>query len=121
MLTFLARSGGATVPLLRASALKSACHLLNTYSVPSRLLSSGEPGKEQQKPTSSAIDTQAQINQVSKGPYAWLLRLMGFYTKEATVVRNSTKLYLNARDQANRPEFCRSLGQFSVLPQVDRN
>ncbi len=41
----------------------------------------------------------------------WLLKSLGFYSNEAVDIRNSAMLYLNAREQAARPEFTRSLGE----------
>ena len=39
--------------------------------------------------------------------FQWLLKAMGYYGKESTIIRNSGILYLNARAVASNPEFLR--------------
>ena len=44
----------------------------------------------------------------------WLLQSLGFYSQESVDIRNSAMLYLNAREQAARPEFIRALGEVAL-------
>lgn len=39
--------------------------------------------------------------------FQWLLKAMGYYGKESTIIRNSGILYLNARAVASNPDFLR--------------
>ena len=39
--------------------------------------------------------------------FQWLLKAMGYFGKESTIIRNSGILYLNARAVASNPEFLR--------------
>jgi len=43
--------------------------------------------------------------------FAWLLKWMGYYGKESTIIRNSGILYLRAREVASSPDF---LQQFEL-------
>jgi hypothetical protein len=83
----------------------------------SRLLSSGDPANN--PPVQQPLRAQFGIKENETGSqWKWLLQSLGFYSKESVNIRSSAMLYLNAREQAARPEFYRSLGNVNSLRSI---
>ena len=88
-------------------AMHSCVARMSAYS---RMMSSGDP------PVQAGQRAQYGLKENEIGSrWKWVLQALGFFSKESINIRNSAMLYLNARDQAARPEFYRTLGPLLSL------
>jgi hypothetical protein len=98
----------ATRSSIAGRLILRSCQIIQPR-IDNRLLGSTAPtDKPPAQPTQRA-QWGIKLNETGNR-WKWLLQTLGFYSKEAVDIRNSAMLYLNAREQAAKPEFTRSLG-----------